>query len=67
MSKFQRALRQLHLMVSGYHPPKRPSFLTDDELEIRRAVARDMMGDTQPKGRFAPRKPIDLDDGLPIG
>ena len=73
MSRFQRVLRSLHLMFTPYKPSKRPTFLTDDELEIRRAVARDLMGDVQPKGRFGPRevgragpKAVDF-DGLPNG
>jgi hypothetical protein len=32
VSRFQRVLRQLHFMVSGYQPPRRPAFYTD-ELE----------------------------------
>jgi hypothetical protein len=49
MSRFQRLLRTARHMFSPYHPPKRPTFIADELLELRRAVARDLMGDTQVK------------------
>jgi hypothetical protein len=49
-ARWQKFVRTLTPMCSPWHPPKRPTFLTDDELEIRRAVAKDLMGDIQPKG-----------------
>ena len=81
MSGFQRLLRSVRHMVGPWHPPKRPTFLADDELEIRRAVARDLLGETQIKplfrrgpleiGRaeakriYVERRPIDWDD-MPV-
>lgn len=56
MSRFQWLLRTAKHMFSPYHPPKRPSFLADDELEIRRAAARDLLGEQQIKPRFPPRE-----------
>jgi hypothetical protein len=49
MSRFQRLLRTIKHMVEPYRPPKRPTFLTDYELEARIKVARDLMGDVEPK------------------
>jgi hypothetical protein len=66
MSRFQRLVRQLKHAFGPYNPPKRPTFLTDDELEVRRAVARDLMGDIEPKADRV-RQPIDYDKGLPNG
>ena len=63
MSRFQRALHTLRHMLSPYHPPKRPTFLVDDELEIRRAVARDLLGETQVRPVLGPKRtPVDFDD-----
>jgi hypothetical protein len=47
VSRFQRLLRQIKQAFTPYKPLKRPTWLIDDELEIRRAVARDLMGDVQ--------------------
>lgn len=41
---------------------KRPTFPTDDELEIRRAVARDLLGEVQPKSL---RAPLDYERDVP--
>jgi hypothetical protein len=59
MSKFQRLLKTIRFMVEPWHPPKRPAFATDDELEIRRAVARDLLGETQVKPVLG--RPLDYD------
>ena len=48
MSRFQKLLRTIKFMVEPWHPPKRPTFLTDGELEARIKVARDLVGDRQP-------------------
>lgn len=62
MSKFQRILRSLRFMVGKYEPLKRPTFLTDPELEIRRAAARDLIGD-RPIPRLIESQP---DYGEPV-
>jgi hypothetical protein len=64
VSRFQRVLRQLHFMVSGYQPPKRPALWTDRELIARQLAQRDLLGDLQPKG-YRERRPIDFDD-MPV-
>lgn len=74
MSRFQKLLRCARHMFAKYEPIKRPTFLTDGELEARIKMARDLMGDTevkpliesQPDTFVKPRQPVDL-DGLPIG
>jgi hypothetical protein len=74
-SRFQKLLGQMRYMFGPYRPPRRPTFLTDNELEIRRAVARDLMGSTQVKPLilvedqpdYGERRPIDYDQGLPNG
>jgi hypothetical protein len=60
MSRFQRLLRQIKQAFTPYKPLKRPTWLIDDELELRRAVARDLMGDTQVRPLFKGRA-IDYD------
>jgi hypothetical protein len=57
-------LRQIHFMVSGYQPPKRPALWTDRELIARQLAQRDLLGDLQPKG-YRERRPIDFDD-MPV-
>jgi hypothetical protein len=47
MSRFQRLLRTAKHMFAPYQPPKRPTFIRDELLELRRIAARDLMGDTQ--------------------
>jgi hypothetical protein len=63
MSRFQRALRAVRHMFEPYKPLKRPTFLTDPELEIRRAVARDLLGETQVKPVLG--RPLDYDRSPP--
>jgi hypothetical protein len=63
ISRFQKFMRQVRFMLGPYKPLKRPTFLVNDELEIRRAVARDLMGDTQVRPVLG--KPIDYDD-MPV-
>jgi hypothetical protein len=60
ISRFQKFLRQARHMFGKYEPIKRPTFLVNDELEIRRAVARDLLGDTQVRPVLG--KQIDYDD-----
>jgi hypothetical protein len=62
MSRFQRWVRQLKQVFGPYRPIKRPTWLIDDELELRRAVCRDLMGTTQVKPLFKGR-PDDLSNG----
>jgi hypothetical protein len=69
-SRFQKLLGQMRYMFGPYRPPRRPTFLTDNELEIRRAVARDLMGSTQVKPLIERNpdtwvKPLDYDD-MPV-
>ena len=66
MSRFQRVLRTLRFMVEPWHPPKRPTFITDELLELRIAAARDLIGDREPKADRE-RQPVDYERGLPIG
>jgi hypothetical protein len=66
MSRFQRLLRTAKHMFAPYQPPKRPTFIADELLELRRAAARDLMGDVQVKPVLG--RPIDYDkDSLPNG
>jgi hypothetical protein len=45
MSRFQRLLRTARHMFSPYHPPKRPTFPIDEQLVLRQAMQRDLIGD----------------------
>jgi hypothetical protein len=53
MSRFQRWARQLRQAIGPYKPIRRPQYVIDDELEIRRAVARDLLGETPVRPLFA--------------
>jgi hypothetical protein len=67
--------RWLKRQVIGPHKElRRPRFLTDPELELRRAMARDLLGDAQVKPLrkliedqpdYRERRPIDWDQ-LPV-
>jgi hypothetical protein len=45
MSRFQRWVRQLHIALGPYKPLKRPSFPIDEQLVLRQAMQRDLIGD----------------------
>jgi hypothetical protein len=45
MSRFQRLVRQLQHAFAPYKPLKRPTFPIDEQLVLRQAMQRDLIGD----------------------
>lgn len=74
-AKWQLVVRTLKHMVSPWHPPRRPSFQTDNDLLARQLAQRDLLGDLQPVGNRESTRwgwdgngsPIDDDFTGPIG
>jgi hypothetical protein len=76
MSRFQRWVRQLHIALGPYKPLKRPSFPIDEQLVLRQAMQRDLIGDRpitpliepQPDTIKRGNETVAIDwDGLPNG
>ena len=67
ISRFQKFLLRHFRFIGPYKPLKRPSFITDELLELRIAAARDLIGDRPIKPLIESQpdtwvKPIDYDD-----
>jgi len=77
LSRFQRYLRSLQSRIVGSHVElgseqvtwlsTQAKFWPDEMLELRRAAARDLMGDAQVKPLWKKPRPVDLETELPIG
>jgi hypothetical protein len=77
MSRFQQLLRQFHQVFGPYKPPKRPTFPIDEQLVLRQAMQRDLIGDRPIKPLIEPQPDtikrghetvaVDYERGLPIG
>lgn len=64
-------------MFTPYTPPRRPTFPIDDNLVLRQAMQRDLIGDRPVKALIESQPdtiqrghetvPVDYERGLPIG